>query len=354
MKLSRPAGDRIIAGVAIALVAALAALSFGATERMAESQGPSRIGVAPDRSLWILSHAHLHQLLPDGTRIGRVPLAALGLGPLLSDVRPLRDGKLVLAQAEPSGLHRCDPVRARCERLAADVQTAHALMVDVDEARARAVVSDNAGHRLLLVDLASGRLLDETPFELVRHPNTVALDGAGGVIVSDTDRQRIVRVLLNDDAFGLAVEPRGVATRGLRPGREWPMDFARLASGQWWVLVAADRMKEADLVVHEPLGNFVRRIELGSRSDPTKVVPFANGILVAEPIRGELLHLRADGTVVGAFGDQVFRTELAVAHVRHLTWTLIRNLGPVGMAVVPLVAVVILWRRGRSAGSPRA
>ncbi|MGH8681580.1 MAG: hypothetical protein ACREVS_08685 [Burkholderiales bacterium] len=352
MKLSRSAGNRIIAGAAIALFLALAALSFFATERMARTQGPSRIGVAADRSLWIVSHASLHQLLPDGTRIARVPLAALGLGPVLSDVRPLRDGQLLLAQAVPSGLYRCHPVSARCERLAADVATQHALMVDVDEARARVVVADNAGHRLLLLDLATGRLLDETPVEQVLHPNTIAFDGADAVIVSDTDRGRIVRVLLDDDRFALTVEPRKVVTRELRPGRHWPMDFARLPSGEWWVLVAADRMKDADLVVHEPLGNAVRRIDLGERSDPTKVVSFAHGVLVAEPTRGDLLHLRADGTVRGGFGDDVFRVELAAAHLRHRAWTLIRDFGPAGMAVVPLVAIVILRRRGAGGRTP--
>jgi len=354
MNLSRSAGNRIIAGAAIALFVALAALSFFATERMAETQGPSRIGVAPDRSLWIVSHANLHQLLPDGTRIARVPLAALGLGPVLSDVRPLRDGRLMLAQAAPSGLYRCDPVRARCERLAADVPTHHALMVDVDEARARVVVSDNAGHRLLLLDLATGRLLDATPVERFLHPNTVAFDGAGAVIVSDTDRGRIARVELGGDRFGRTVESHSVAPRGLRPGRHWVMDFARLPSGQWWVLVAAERMKDADLVVHDPLGNAVRRIDLGERSDPTKVVSFAHGVLVAEPIRGDLLHLRADGTVLGGFGDDVFRVELATAHLRHRAWTVIRDFGPAGMAVVPLVAIVILRRRGLGVRTPPA
>jgi hypothetical protein len=350
MNLSQSAGNRLIAGIAVALVLALAALSFGAAERMAETQGPSRMGVAADGSLWVNSHAGLHRLLPDGTRVAHVPLAALGLGPVLSDVRPLADGSLLLAQAIPSSLQRCHPATRQCERLAADVRTAHALMVDVDEKRRRVVVSDNAGHRLLLVDLDTGRLLDETPPELVLHPNTIAFDGPDGVLVSDADRGRIARIHLGGDQFGLTVASH--RTPGLRPGRYWTMDFARLSSGQWWVLVAAEGMKDADLVVHKGLGGGLHRIDLGGRSDPTKVVPFADGALVAEPTRVDLLRLRADGTVAGGFGDDAFRAELDATRRRHQAWTLIRNSGPTGMAVVPIVAIVLLWRRGAGGAKP--
>lgn len=336
----------ILAAATIVGFLVLAWASFAASERMAETQGPSRLGVAHDGTVWVNSHAGLHQLARDGTRLRSIPLADLGLGPIVSHVRVLRDGRLIVGQAEPSGLFRCDVGSLRCERLTPDGETAHALMLAVDEAAGRIAVSDNAGHRLLLLDM-DGRILDATPRARFLHPNGIAFLPDGTILVSDTDRMALVQVAVGRDRIGAGLESFMVNVGPLRPGRHHPMEFAATADGKWWVLVAEERMRNADLMIHEPLGAPRQRVDLGPRSDPTDVVAFANGVLVAEPTRVDLLEVSRDGAKVQPFGAPEFRAELGATRRKHALWTFVRDFSPTGMAVLPVLAVLILWTRGR-------
>lgn len=339
----------VLAATTIVAFLALLWASFTASERMAETQGPSRLGVAHDGSVWVNSHAGLHQLARDGTRLRSIPLADLGLGPLLSHVRVLRDGRLIVGQAVPSGLSRCDMGSLRCERLLADGETRHALMLAIDEAAGRIAVSDNAGHRLLLLDM-NGRLLDATPRGRFLHPNGIAFLPDGTILVSDTDRMALVQVAVGRDRIGAGLESFMVHVGPLRAGRHHPMEFAPTADGKWWVLVAAEGMRDADLMIHQPLGVPRHRVDLGPRSDPTDVVPFASGVLVAEPIRVDLLEVSRDGGKVQPFGAPEFRAELDATRRKHALWTIARDFGPVGMAALPVLCVLVLWARGMRAG----
>jgi len=108
-----------VAVAAVTLVAFLALLwaSFAANDRMAANQGPSRMGVASDGSVWVNSHARLLHIARDGALLQSVALADLGLANPLSHVRVLADGRLIVGQAAPSGLFLCDVGAMRCERL---------------------------------------------------------------------------------------------------------------------------------------------------------------------------------------------------------------------------------------------
>jgi len=342
--------DQLALVVAVATIAAFLLLlwvSFAATDRMAATQGPTRMGVAPDGSVWVNSHAGLHHLARDGALLQSVVLADLGLATPLSTVRVLRDGRLIVGQAVPSGLFLCDLERTRCERLTSAGETAHALMIAVDERTGRIAVSDNAGYRLLLLDLNGRRILDATPRGRFSHPNGIAFLSDDTLLVANTDRRALVTLEVGGERFGRRLETFWAYTGPLRPGRILPMEFARTADGKWWMLVAMDRMKNADLVIHDPLGVPRMRIDLGARSDPTDVTAFGDGVLVAEPTRVRLLAIDKDGTNVRQFGSPEFLAQLDATRSAHALWTLGRDFAPTGMAMLPLLCALFLWARGR-------
>jgi len=338
-----------LAVAAVTLVAFLALLwaSFAANDRMAANQGPSRMGVASDGSVWVNSHARLLHIARDGALLQSVALADLGLANPLSHVRVLADGRLIVGQAAPSGLFLCDVGAMRCERLIPAGETAHALMLAVDQSAGRVAVSDNAGHRLLLIDLASRRIIDATEPRRVLHPNGIAFLSDGTLLVSDTDRRTLARFEVGPDGFGKALAEYRVNQGPLRPGRHYPMEFAGTANGKWWVLVAEEGMRNADLMIHQPLGVPQDRVDLGPRSDPTDVVAFGGGVLVAEPLRFRVLAVDGYGTDVRPFGSPELLAELDAARRQHAIWRFVRNYSPIGMAIVPLLAAVFLRVRAR-------
>jgi len=89
--------------------------------------------------------ASLHRA---GVRKETVALSALARGPIISELLPLSDGTLVLAEAVPSAAYRCDIAARVCTSITAKVAasvgpTAHALMIAADEQRRRFYISDN-------------------------------------------------------------------------------------------------------------------------------------------------------------------------------------------------------------------
>lgn len=345
---ARPVDRVALVAVLVTIAAFLVLLwaSFAASERMAASQGPSRIGIAPDGSAWVTSHGALHHLAHDGALLKSVALKDLGLAPLLSHLRVMRDGRLIVGQAVPSGLFLCDLGAMRCERLLPRGETAHALMLAVDEASGRIAVSDNAGGRLLLFDLNTRSIVDATEPGRFLHPNGIAFLADRTLLVSEADRGALVRLAVGPDGFGKTLGSFRVAGP---PGsaRRHPMEFAGTANGKWWVLVAEDAMRDAELVIQEPLGVPRERVDLGPRADPTDVVAFGGGVLVAEPLGFRLLAVDPAGIDVRPFGSPEFLGELAAARRAHAVWKLARDFAPIGMAVLPLACALFLWARAR-------
>src|SRR5712691_10910596 len=165
--------------VAVAILAAvglcIAAIYYAGEQLGAVVPGPSKIGLAPDGTVWVASHGGLHHFTGAGERKEKVALSALSRGAIISELLPLSDGTLVLAEAVPSAAYRCDIAARVCTSITAKVAasnapTAHALMIAADEQRGRFYVSDNANHRLLLLDF-DGKLLDVTAPRRLLYPN---------------------------------------------------------------------------------------------------------------------------------------------------------------------------------------
>src|SRR5437773_6543732 len=232
-----------IAGVALSFVAL-----YQAGDHLGEeTYGPSEVARAPDGTVWVASHGSLHRFTEAGERKQVLSLGALGLGPVISELLALPDGTLILAEAVPSAAYRCNPSMSKCMSITAGFgrvgPTAHALMVAADEQRGRWYFSDNANHRLILTD-ADGKVLDVSAPRRVMHPNELAVEKPGELMVVDTDHRRLVRISVERDVFGSDLWEMKTDSRLSRPGRYLPMDLAQSPEGNWWVLIAREGMKD--------------------------------------------------------------------------------------------------------------
>lgn len=341
-----------VALVAVVVALSCIALIVEAGRRIYHSIGPSKAVAAADGSLYVLSHGKLHIFARDGTRRAAIPLESLGLTRTPSDLALHRDGRVVLADPDTSTLQRCTlpsgpclPIDLKLHRV--DLQKVvplNSIKVAIDEDAQRYYVSDNAGHQVVIADFA-GRVLDRSKPYAFFYPNHLWVAKPGELSVVDTNHHRIVTVDVHGDRFGreLRTVPAGRSDAG-RPGRTWPFDAATLPDGRLVALIAADGMKDADVIVID--GAARRRIDLGADSDPFDVEAWGDRIVVADATHYRLVAMDADGTVSREFPPAFFRDELDRERETPAFWRSVRMGAQVGVILVPLAAILLLWRLG--------
>ena len=339
----------IAAATIVGMALSFVALYYAGDQLGERTRGPSEVARATDGTVWVASHGALHRFTEAGERKQVLSLGALGLGPIISELLALSDGTLILAEAVPSAAYRCNPSSSRCVSITARFgsvgPTAHALMVAADEQRGRLYFSDNANHRLILTD-ADGKVLDVSAPRRVMHPNELAVEKSGELMVVDTDHRRLVRISVERDVFGADLWEMKTDSGLSRPGRYLPMDLARSPEGNWWVLIAREGMKDADLVLFGGDGKALKRVDLGPDSDPTRVVSVTGGLLVADPTRVTLTRVSAKDARAAPWGDSAFQAELDGLRASRSLWRNLRLAAQLLVVVFPLAGIWALWRLG--------
>ncbi|HET7765094.1 MAG TPA: hypothetical protein VFK92_08385 [Burkholderiales bacterium] len=340
----------VVAAATLAGMALSFAALFHAGDYLGEATyGPSEVARAPDGTVWVASHGALHRFTEAGGRKQVLSLGALGLGPIISELLALSDGTLILAQAVPSAAYRCNPGTQKCVAITAGLgrvgPTEYALMVAADEQRGRWYFSDNAKHRLILTD-AEGKVLDVSAPRRVMHPNELVVEKPGQLMVVDTDHRRLARIPVEGDVFGADLWEMKTDSSLSRPGRYLPMDLAQSPDGGWWVLIAREGMRDADLVLFGADGKALKRVDLGPDSDPTRIASIPGGLLVADPTRATLTRVSADGAAVAPWGDAAFQADLDGLRASRSLWGEVRLAAQVLVVVFPLLGIWALWRLG--------
>jgi sugar lactone lactonase YvrE len=342
-----------VAALAVAATAACVLLVLEAGERMYATLGPTRAAVAADGSLYLVSHGKLHVFASDGARRSVFDLAALGVSRRPSELALHADGRVVFADPDTSMLERCRLPAGPCERLDPGLRAAAAqplfplnsVRVAIDDSARRYYISDNAGHRVVIADF-SGRALASSAPGMFRYPNQLAITAPGELCVADTNHHRIATFDVRGDRIGLAL--REVSTRALeiaRPGRAWPFDAQAMPRGETWVLVANNRMRDADVVVFDAAGKATRRIDLGDDSDPFAIRPWNDRVLVADATRYRVVDVMAPGAPP-ALHDAGFSRELERERENVERWRQLRIAAQAGLVAIPLAAILALWKLG--------
>ncbi len=354
-----------IAVAAMILMGACLALIIYAGQRVYGTIGPSRAFASADGSLYLLSHGHIHVFGPDGHRRQSIDLEALGVHPRPSDFEVHRDGRLVTTDPNDSMLNRCVAPSGPCERLdlslktgiAQDVRQLNAAKIHIDEAGQRYYVSDNSGHSVVIADFR-GKVLGRSAPGTFRYPNQLAVRQPGTLSVVDTNHYRVVTFDVQGDRFGaklgelwaggpaLALQRSPRITRALR---FFPFDSVVLPNGETWVLIAANGMRDADLVVFNRDGKPLRRIDLGDDSDPFDIEVWKDRVIISDATNYRVDAVDFSGKPVAAFDDPAFAAELGEARESPRRWKMIRVAAQVTLILVPFGALILAYRRRKPA-----
>ena len=134
-----------------------------------------------------------------------------------------------------------------------------------------------------------------------------------------------------------------------RAGRSWPFAMARLPDGGYWVLLAANGMKNADVILYSGDGKARKRVDLGADSDPFAIALWNGWLLVADARTYRLHAFNAtDGSDPGQLSDAAWDGELDQHRATAATWKLIRFLATVGLILLPLLGIGVLIAMGAS------
>jgi len=339
---------------AVALAIGCVLLMVEAGRRLYRTLGPSHAVAAADGSLYVVSHGRIHVFARDGERRQVIDLRTLGVATKPSDIALHADGRIALMDPDTSLVQRCRLPRGPCEALDLGLQRSdmqqlmplNAAKLAIDERAQRYYVSDNAGQRLVIADF-SGHVLARSAPRTVWYPNHLFVAAPGELSVVDTNHHRIATFDVHGDRVGrLLREVAADSSPVTRPGRQWPFDSAPMPGGETAVLIAADRMRDADLVVLDPSGTAVRRFDLGADSDPFDIERWGDRIVVADGTRYRLQALDFDGRPVAGFPRADFLEELSREHARARLWAELQLAARIGLVAVPLLAIVVLWRMG--------
>jgi len=322
-------------------------------QRIFATIGPSRAVAMPDGTLYLVSHGMLHVFDATGRRRQAIDLAQLGVPPRPSDFEMHRDGRLVITDPNRSVLHRCKLPAGPCEVLdvglksvpGQEVLPLNAAKIHIDENARRYYISDNAGFRILIADF-DGRLLAQSPARVVRHPNQLSVRSPGELTVVDTDNRRLVTFDVSGDKLGRILHEMDTEASGVaRPGRLLPFDSVRFEDGTTWMLIAMRHMKDADIIEFDPSGHAARRLALDEKSDPFDIERWRDRVWIADATNYRFESVDRNG-VRGQIEDRDFLEEVEQAKIRPQRWRMIRIAAQLGLALVPVLGVLVLWRLG--------
>lgn len=328
----------VVAMIAI-LGGVLALQRFAKLE--AETQGPGLVAVGAEGETLLAARDELF-LVREGQPVERIALAALGLGGPIVAIG--WDGTAWFVGDDTTGsLHRCDLAARRCvDALQANGERWLRRTAKVAFAEDRIYLTDTERHRLLAFD-ASGKPLDASrtaPVALCFPNGIVAWDG--GLLVADTNNHRIAWVdpmdgfaseaYLNvsgspevtqpqcsdvsaalgdrsDPALNVVLDSagaRGARTiDGARQGRIFPTAVVPVGEGDrasFWVIAAADGMKDGDVLVFRPDADEPIRVPLPDDSDPVGLALRGDRVLIADPTRMKV-HAVDTTRSVASFDD---------------------------------------------------
>ena len=112
------------------------------------------------------------------------------------------------------------------------------------------------------------------------------------------------------------------------------------------MLIARDRMRDADLVLFDAAGVPRSRADLGEDSDPFDIEAWRGRVWIADATNYRFESVALDGSDRRPIEDRTFAAELASEHEAAGLWVVYRWLARIGMVAAPLLGLLVLWKLG--------
>jgi hypothetical protein len=351
-RATRSAGASVPSLVVFVLLLAVLA-AFGASYVLWErTHGPSYGTRFADGRVLIVTGGVLHEL-DAGRQTRRIPLTALGIGMLVTEVQALASGEVLIGDPDAHVLKRCDLTTYQCAVVYGPAGSAGALRlafkVAIDEEHRLLYLTDTENHRLLLLDFSGALVGQKASSRELLFPTELVLTRPGRLLVADTGNRRLVELDVSGRGFG--AETR-VVELALERGRFplTPIALRGAPDRRTWVVMSDTLRREGELVVLAPDGKVERQIDLGGRADPLSLVVLEDRVLALDPTGVRVWSVGPDFRVTAEYGDRAFNDQLAKTRRNRRFLGLVRTYAPAALLVLLLAAIVVAVRERRTRG----
>ena len=348
----RSAGASVPTLVVVVLMLAVLA-AFGASYVLWErTHGPSYGTRFADGRVLIVTGGALHEL-DGGRQTRRIPLKALGIGPLVTELQALASGDVLIGDPDAHVLKRCDLTAYQCTVVYGPAGSAGALRlafkVAVDEAHRLLYLTDTENHRLLLLDFAGAVVAQKAPSRELRYPTELVLTRPGRLLVADSGNRRLVEFDVSGRGFGAETRAVDLALeRGRFPLT--PIALRAAPDRRTWVVMSDTLRREGELAVLAPDGKVERGIDLDRRADPLSLVVLEDRVLALDPTGVRVWSIGPDFRVAAEYGDRAFNDQLAKTRQNRRLLGAVRTYAPAALLALLLAAIALAVRERRARG----
>jgi hypothetical protein len=311
--------QNLVAGLMILGMAACLWFVFHAGSEINRELGPNALAVSPDGKLFVASHGKLHVFSDEKHREASYDFEPMGLPRAPADIGVRSDGRLYFANMEAGRLVVCDLRKAACDGkdlglaswTPAHLQPVNTFKFFIDEPRSRLYISEQRRpqprHR---------RRHGESP---VAHRGVEGSDlpEPGGLLRAGRDHRRghqpqphrhLRRERRQGGQGAARVSDPCASPLPARP--HLALRHGAASDGRYWVLIARDGMKDADVMLFDAKGAAVRRADLGPESDPFAIALWKDAVVVADGRNARVQAFDFDGANRREIRDDAFAEEL--------------------------------------------
>lgn len=225
------------------------------------------------------------------------------------DLQALQDGTFLLGEVGTNRIVRCTLAGFVCKPFAdMSGKAGRFFKFHYDSADDAIYVASTHSNKVLRFSPPSGEPVTVADSGVLYSPNEIRLDGAGALWVADTDRKRIVALSVEVGATNKVISE--ISGSNQFTTNRFPLDFARNAAGELWVLLSDHAYLNGIVVRYDVKGKAVQRVKLPTISDPIAVEALKDRAVIAD-IKGFALYLISDGQPPVVFGDSRYREYLS-------------------------------------------
>lgn len=325
-----------IVGLALATV-----LIIHAGGRVAATPGLSALHVSPQGEILFAAASSLYRIDGRGRLLAKYSVDDLSIAGRVSSQAVDSQGRWWLLDDQGT-LYLC--ATGGCSHQADLPVAGHALSLVVDEVYERLLVADSSGHSVMDYRIDSGRILDLELDHQLRYPNDLALLDDARLLVTDTNRHRLL--LLHEEDAGVW---RSEAQTAITGKRNWPIAARRDAEGYTWVIQANGMLKKGEVYLYLPGADEGHRVAL-DLDDPVKLALLDGAPLVAD-FGYRLLLIDPYDYSTRELAEGAVQEDLAALRTQRQAWQMLQQLG-IALVVAMLglgLAAVLLDRRARAA-----
>lgn len=328
-------GQNFLAVLLLVTVFAALGARLWATHQTANLSGPDHLAASSD-ALYVHLNGSLYQLDNDGDLKNEIPLSSLGIEGPLADIQVLSSGDLLLGDLEQGTVRQCAMPTRVCRAVAPSGANAieRQFKFYADESKGRLYITDTRRHRLLVQSLEEGLLEELAGREIFRFPNDIRAVTGDGFYVVDTNNHRVVVFAYDGNELIERESVRVSADDLVRSGHTWPVGASQGPLGDWWILSADGRLRDADLVVYDADGNPKIKIDLPEKSDPIGIVRFNGQIVLTDRELVALYQVDPASGDVFPFSAASFQKVLSASRERKQHYRFIASIAMGGLVVL--------------------